>query len=154
MKGKMKWVILGIIVIIIVVAVVLAVNEMQFAYEIEEIKEINYVTLEQDNKYGVIDKTGKIVVEPTYNGIQIPNPSKPVFICIGEYDKEAKEYDTKAFNDKDEQLFSEYDKIETISVETNIETTPYEKSTLIYRKDGKYGLITLEGTHITETIYE
>ena len=78
----MKWVILGIIVIIIAVAVVFAVNEMQFAYEIEEIKEINYVTLEQDNKYGVIDKTGKIVVEPTYNGIQIPNPSKPVFICL------------------------------------------------------------------------
>lgn len=154
MKGKMKWVILGIIVIIIAVAVVLTVNEMQFAYEIEEIKEINYVTLEQDNKYGVIDKTGKIVVEPTYNGIQIPNPSKPVFICIGEYDKEAKEYDTKAFNDKGEQLFSEYDKIETISVETNIETTPYEKSTLIYRKDGKYGLITLEGKQITEPIYE
>lgn len=155
MKGKIKWIVIGIIVVaVIAVITVFVVNELQFAYQIEEIKEINYVTLVQEGKYGVMDKTGKIVIEPKYNGIQIPNPSKPVFICIGEYDKEAKEYDTKAFNDKGEQLFSEYDKIETISVETNIETTPYEKSTLVYRKDGKYGLINLEGKQITEPIYE
>lgn len=155
MKGKVKWIVIGIVMIaVIAIVAVYMINEMQYAYQIEEVKEINYATLVQEGKYGVIDKTGKIIVEPTYNGIQIPNPSKPVFICIGEYDKEAKEYETKAFNDKGEQLFSEYDKIETISVETNIETTPYEKSTLAYRKDGKYGLIDLEGKKITEPIYE
>ena len=154
MKGKMKWIIGIIIIAMIVVATVVIMNEMQFAYKIEEVKEINYVTLVQGGKYGVIDKTGNIIIEPTYNGIQIPNPSKPVFICIGEYDKETKEYDMKAFNDKKEQLFSEYEKIEAISVETNIETTPYEKSTLAYCKDGKYGLIDLEGKVITQPIYE
>lgn len=154
MKGKMKWIVGIIIIAIIAITAVVIVNEMQFAYKIEEVKEINYVTLVKEGKYGVIDRTGNIIIEPTYNGIQIPNPSKPVFICIGEYDKETKEYDMKAFNDKGEQLFSEYDKIEAISVETNIETTPYEKSTLAYRKDGKYGLINLEGKVITQPIYE
>lgn len=154
MKGKIKWIILGIIIIAIIVASILIVNEKKFAYEIEEIKEINYATLVQEGKYGVIDKTGKIVVQPIYTGMQIPNPSKPVFICIGEYNKETKEYETKAFNDKEQQLFEEYDRIEAISIETNIETTPYEKSTLIYRKDGKYGLIDLEGKKITEPLYE
>ncbi len=154
MKGKLKWIIgIGIIVIVAIVAICV-IKEMQLAYEIEEIKEINYMTLEQKGKYGVIDKTGKIVIEAIYNKIQIPNPSKPVFICIGEYDKESKEYETKVFNDKGEQLFTEYDRIETITVETNIETTPYEKSTLIYRKDGKYGLLDLEGKQITNPIYE
>lgn len=155
MKGKMKWLIIGIIMIAIIVVVVLVIiNETKFAYKIEEVKEINYVTLVKEGKYGVIDKAGNIIIEPTYNGIQIPNPSKPVFICIGEYDKENKEYDTKAFNDKGEPLFGEYDRIEAILVETNIEKTPYEKSTLAYRKDGKYGLINFEGKVITEPIYE
>ena len=105
MKGKIKWIILGIIIIAIIVASILIVNEKKFAYEIEEIKEINYATLVQEGKYGVIDKTGKIVVQPIYTGMQIPNPSKPIFICIGEYNKETKEYETKAFNDKEQQLF-------------------------------------------------
>lgn len=154
MKGKMKWLVSIIIIAVIAIVAVIVFNEIQFAYKIEEVKEINYVTLVTEGKYGVIDKTGNIIIEPTYNGIQIPNPSKPVFICIGEYDKETKEYDMKAFNDKGEQLFGEYDKTEAISVETNIETTPYEKSTLAYRKDGKYGLIDLEGKVITQPIYE
>lgn len=154
MKGKIKWMIGIVMLAIIIVATVVIINELQYAYKIEQIKEVNYVTLVQEEKYGVIDKQGNIIIEPAYNGIQIPNPSKPVFICIGEYNKETKEYDMKAFNDKGEQLFKDYDKIEAISIETNIETTPYEKSTLAYRKDGKYGLIDLEGKVITEPIYE
>lgn len=154
MKGKLKWIIGMVIIVIIAIATAWTIYEMQFNYKIEEVKEIKYVTLVKEGKYGVIDRSGNIIIEPTYNGIQIPNPSKPVFICIGEYDKETKEYDMKAFNDKAEQLFSEYDRIEAISIETNIETTPYEKSTLAYRKDGKYGLIDFEGKVITEPIYE
>ena len=83
MKGKVKWIVIGIIIVIIAIVAVYMVNEMKYAYQIEEVKEINYATLVQEGKYGVIDKTGKIIIEPTYNGIQIPNPSKPVFVCIG-----------------------------------------------------------------------
>ena len=39
-KGKIKWIILGIIIIAIIVASILIVNEKKFAYEIEEIKEL------------------------------------------------------------------------------------------------------------------
>ena len=155
MKGKIKWIIIGILaVIIIAVITVYIINEVQLFYEIEEITEINYATLVHEGKYGVIDKTGNIVVEPTYDAIQIPNPSKPVFVCIGNYNKETKQYQTKVFNDKNEQLFQEYETIEVIPIETNIETTPYEKNTLIYKKDGKYGLINLDGKEITKPIYE
>lgn len=156
MKGKLKWIILGIIaiVIIIVIAAIFIINEIQLNYEIEEIKEINYSVLVHEEKYGVIDKTGKVVVEPIYNAVQIPNPSKPVFVCLDEYNKETRKYKTKVFNDKNEQLFQDYEDVQVIPIETNIETTPYEKSTLIYQKDGKYGLINLEGKKITEPIYD
>ena len=155
MKGKIKWIIIGIIaVIIIIVATLLIINEMGYSYEIEEITEINYTTLVHEEKYGVIDKSGNVIVEPIYNAVQIPNPSKPVFVCIGEYNEEKEEYETTVFNDKNEQLFTQYENIEVIPIKTNIETTPYEKSTLIYKQNGKYGLITLEGKQITEPIYE
>lgn len=155
MKGKIKWIIIGIIVLaIIAIASVLIINEVGLSYQIEEIKEINYTTLVHDGKYGVIDKTGNIVVEPIYEAVQMPNPSKPVFVCIGDYNKETKQYQTKVFNEKNEQLFQEYETVQVISIETNIETTPYEKSTLIYQKDGKYGLMNLEGKEITKAIYE
>lgn len=155
MKGKLKWIIIGIIIfIVIALAIVFTVNEIQLSYQIEEIKDINYAIFVHEERYGVIDKTGNVVVEPNYDAIQIPNPSKPVFVCIGDYNPETKEYRTKVFNDKNEQLFQYYEGIQVIPVETNIETTPYEKSTLIYKKDGKYGLINLEGKEITKPIYD
>ena len=39
MKGKMKWLIGIIIIAIIAVATVVIMNEMQFSYKIEEVKE-------------------------------------------------------------------------------------------------------------------
>lgn len=155
MKKKIKWIIIGIIIVaIIAIAIALVINEMGFYYKVEEITEINYTTLVQKEKYGVIDKAGNIVVEPIYDAVQIPNPSKPVFVCIGNYNEDTKEYETKVFNDKNEQLFQEYETVEVIPIETNIETTPYEKSSLIYKKNGKYGLVDLEGKEITEPIYD
>lgn len=155
MKGKIKWIIIAVVTIaVIVAATIFIVNEVQLYYEIEEIKDINYTVLVRDEKYGVIDKAGNIVIEPTYDAVQIPNPSKPVFVCIGDYNKETKQYQTKIFNDKAEQLFQNYELVEVIPIKTNIDVTPYEKSTLIYQKDGKYGLINLEGKEITKPIYE
>lgn len=155
MSGKIKWIIIGIIaVIIIAIATICIINEAKLSYKIEKIKEINYCTLIHDGKYGVIDKKGNIVVEPIYNAVQIPNPSKPVFICIGEYDNQTKKYKSEVLNDKKEKIFENYENVHAIPIETNIESTPYEKNTLIYQKDGKYGLINLEGKEITKPIYE
>ena len=155
MKGKIKWIIIGIAIIaVIAIAIILIINEMGYSYKIEEITEINYTILVHEEKYGVIDKQGNIIIEPIYDAVQIPNPSKPVFICFGDYNEETKQYQIKVFNDKNEQLFQEYETVQVIPIETNIETTPYEKSTLIYQKDGKYGLIDLEGKQITDAIYD
>lgn len=155
MKGKIKWIIIGIAIIaVIAIAIILIINEMGYSYKIEEITEINYTILVHEEKYGVIDKQGNIIIEPIYDAVQIPNPSKPVFICFGDYNEETKQYQTKVFNDKNEQLFQEYETVQVIPIETNIETTPYEKSTLIYQQNGKYGLVNLEGKEITEPIYD
>lgn len=155
MKGKLKWIILAIILLIVVVtAVIIIRNNMQTEYTIEEIKEYDFFVLNKDEKYGVIDKDGNVVIEPNYISIQIPNPSKPVFICFKSYNIEDRTYDTVVYNEKNEQILEKYENVEAILLQTDIDTNPYEKSVLTYKQDGKYGLVSLEGKEITKPIYD
>ena len=81
MKSKIKWIIIGIVILIAIVAlVVFIVNRMSYSYTVEEVKEFNYNILTKNERYGVINKNGEVVVEPIYDTVQIPNPSKPVTI--------------------------------------------------------------------------
>lgn len=155
MNGKVKWIILAIIAIIIIaIAAVITINELQFHYKIEEIKEYNYFVLIQDGKYGVIDKQGNNIIEPNYMAVQIPNPSKPIFVCISSYNQETKNYETTVYNEKAEKIFQKYQNVQAIPIDTNIETNPYEKSVLTYKENGKYGLVTLNEKIVTKAIYD
>ena len=42
---------------------------------------IYFVNYNKEGKVGVIDKSGKTIVEPQYSDVYIPNPTKDVFIC-------------------------------------------------------------------------
>ena len=53
-------------------------------YELEKITSWKYFTIVENNKMGVIDNKGNVIIEPNYNTIQIPNPTKDVFICIND----------------------------------------------------------------------
>ncbi|MGN1269270.1 MAG: WG repeat-containing protein [Clostridia bacterium] len=155
MNGKLKWIIISAIVLIIAIIItILIINESQINYSIEEIKEYNYFTLIENNKYGVIDKNGNVVIEPNYTTVQIPNPFKPIFVCITGYNQEKQEYDSIVYNDKKEELFKDYENVQAIPIDTNIDSTPYEKVTLKYKKNGKYGLLNVNGKKITDAIYE
>ena len=148
-------IIIGIVILIAIVAlVVFIVNRMSYSYTVEEVKEFNYNILTKNERYGVINKNGEVVVEPIYDTVQIPNPSKPVFICMSDYNTETKEYKTTVLNDQKEILFSEYESVQAIPAEATLDGVPYEKSVLQYKQDGKYGLINLEGKVITKPIYE
>ncbi len=158
MKGKLKWIIIAIIILLIAVATtitfILVMDKLDMQYTIEEIKEYNYFVLTEASKYGVIDKNGKVIIKPNYIAIQIPNPSKPVFICISSYDQETKTYETQVLDDTGNPIFTDYENVQAIPISTNIDSSPYEKSVLSYQKDGKYGLITLEGKAVTKPIYD
>lgn len=157
-----KKVIKILIIIFIIIAILAAttitilyfIKKSKFDYQISNVEEYNYSILYRDDKYGVINKEGEIVVEPTYINVQIPNPSKPLFICMSEYNQELGEYENKVLNENKEQILTTYDRISAISVESTDTNVPYEKSVLKYRKDGKYGLIDFEGNEITKPIYD
>ena len=155
MNKKIRWIIIGIVaVIIIAISIMAIINEVQLHYKVEEISEYNYFTLEQNQKYGVIDKNGNIVIEAEYEAVQIPNPSKAIFVCVKKYNENTKEYETVVYNEKKEVLFSNYKNVQSISIYTNVNSTPYEKSVLTYKENGKYGLINLEGKQITKPVYD
>lgn len=154
-----KKVIIFIVLILIIVAVAVSLtiyfsDRAKYIFDVEYVSNIEYNIIEQDGKYGVIDGSGNIVVDPNYNVIQIPNPSKPLFICMSNYNTETKEYETKVLNEKKEQVITGYSNIQAIPTDTTADGVPYENTVLKYKKDGKYGLISIDGEEITEAVYE
>lgn len=151
----MKKLLIIVPVVIIVVAIVLVgiMTSNKLKYEIEDVAEYNYFKLYQNEKYGVIDKTGNVIINPEYEMLYIPNPSKAVFVCYYDYNSGDGEYKTKVFNEKAEQIFTEYEKVDAFVFEEPTSKIPFEKSVLEYKKDGKYGLIDFNGQEITANIY-
>ena len=155
MKKKVI-VVLSIIILIIGIISIIKYNKnkSKFNYTIEQISEVNYFLLMQNNKYGVVNKNGDIVVDPIYDVVEIPNASKPVFICKGNYDQNSGEYNIQVFNDKKAPILYQYYTVEAIKL-NNVESNGnYEKSVLKYKSDNKYGLIDFSGNKITDAIYD
>lgn len=157
MKKKKIFIIVGIIVIIAVIVIGIAmylIDKSKYDFEITKVTQIDYHVLHQKNQYGVINRNGEIVVEPTYDVIQIPNPSRDIFICMYDYSSEQKEYHTRVLNSKGEELYQEYDNVQAIPTETTYDGIPFEKNVLRYKKNGKYGLLNIDGKELTDAVYD
>ena len=157
MNKKKLVVLIVIILVIIVLATVLTLwlnKRAKYVYDIEEVSHIEYNTINIDNRYGIIDGSGNVVIEPNYDVIQIPNPSKPIFICMSNYNTETKEFETKVLNEKREQIFTGYESVQAIPTTTTKDGIPFEKTVLKYKKNGKYGLINIDGKEVTDPIYD
>ena len=116
-------------------------------YEIAEIKEYNYFVLKQGDNYGVIDNKGNIVINAKYENVKIPNPEKAIFVCY-------EEGKTKILNNNQEEIYPDFENIEPLRLKNVTSDLMYEKSVLKYEKNGKYGLISLDGRKITNAIYD
>ena len=152
-KNNRKKVIGIIIFLILIIAIaigsIIVINNQKYKYELSVIDNsaIQYYKLEKNGKYGVIDKDGNVILEPTYAYIDIPNPTKDIFI------KSDDGQNYSAINSKNENVFSEYEEVEAISINSITSNIPYEKSVLKYKQNGLYGLIDFDGNKITENIY-
>lgn len=135
------------IIILIIVGIYKLVETKKKEYTLTEVSRYNYFVLNKDSKYGVIDATGEIIVEPIYDNVNIPNPEKAVFIC-------EKEDKFIALNENEENIFTKYEEVSAISINGIVSNNPYEKTVLRYKKGDKYGIITYEGKVITKPIYE
>lgn len=150
MKKKKTIIIAIIIIIAIAISATLIVNKMKKEskkYEIAQITEYKYFVLKENDKYGVINTNGEKIIETKYDDIKIPNPEKSVFIC---YENE----NTKILNEKGEEIYTQYQNIKPLRLKNILSDLMYEKTTLKYSKDGKYGIIDIDGKKITNAIYD
>lgn len=155
-KLNLKKVFAVLIAIAVVIMFVLIINGILSKGEDKgKIVSQTYFAVFKDNKWGVIDSNGEIVIDPSYEEmIVIPNNKIDVFICTYDVNYETGEYKTKALNSKNEEIFTNYDQIEAIQNNDETNNLWYENNVLLIQKDGKYGLINLEGKQILNTEYE
>ena len=152
---KFKIQILGAIIMILLVPIInITIANIRKNYKVEKVSKEKYFVLVQEDKAGVINEKGEVLVEPKYYEVRIPNPSKAIFVCYYNYNEETGECKTKVVNDQGTELFSKYNDIDTINL-NGIETTmPYEKNLLKYKQKYKYGLINLDGEVIVKPEYD
>lgn len=120
----------------------------------EDVSFYQYFLMSDNEKFGVIDREGKIIIQPEYDYIQIPNPEKPIFICLYQYQAENNSYQSKVINDKGDILFTEYHDIMAIPRNHTSKKYLYQNNILTYQENGKYGIITTEEKQVTKAIYD
>lgn len=146
LKRNLKFVILAVFIIIVIVLLVVIIKRNSNDLDVYRDLKYNYfVMYSTQDKVGVIDTTGQIVIEPIYMDIYIPNPEKDVFICY------SSETEYKILNSKGEELFTDYEGVSVI--QTSEDSLDFEKYVLRFQKDGKYGLINYDGEVVLEPDY-
>lgn len=108
----------------------------------EKVVAQKYFAVYTNEKWGVIDSKGNIVIEPTYDEtIIIPDSTKAVFICTYDVDYEKNTFKTKVLNEKNEEIMTGYETVEALENYDNENTLWYEKDVLRVKQDGKYGVL-------------
>lgn len=141
---------LGVIlfVLIIIISLGLSVylpNKDRINDEVED-KSIIYSLIEENGKYGVKNQNNETIINPEYEKIIIPNQHRAVFICFNGDEK-------NIFNEKQEEIYTNYDSVDAIKL-SNLSEEKYIENALIYKKNEKYGLLSITGKNILDARYD
>lgn len=146
--GNIKIIVTVIILLLLVLVGIIITKNINKDKTVEVINEDPYEYFAMyalDETVGVVDKTGKTIIEPKYTTIYIPNQSKDVFFCFNE-----NEY--QIFNSKGKEIFTNYSFVYPIVIsDASLEM---EKNVLYYEENGKCGLIDYTGNELTDAIYD
>ena len=150
---KVFAVILAIVVLIMFVFVIKGILSKDS--DKGKIASKDYFTVFKDNKWGIIDELGNIVIDPSYaEMIIIPDSKKDVFLCTYDINYDNNTYKTKALNSKNEEIFTDYEQVEAIQNIDKNNNLWYEANVLKVEKNGKYGIIDLSGKELLPCEYD
>ena len=158
-KLNKKKVFMVIFVIVLIVAAIVLFRNMSKKTTAtavpEKIVSLNYYTCFNNNKWGVIDSNGKTVLQPQYDEmIVIPNKTKKAFVCLYNVNYTDGTYDSKVVNENNETIINGYDKVEAIINKDKDNHTWYFENLLKVTKDGKAGLVSIEGQEMLPCTYD
>lgn len=150
---KVFAVILAIIVIIMSVFIIKGILSKDS--DKGKIASKDYFTVLKDNKWGVIDELGNIVITPSYaEMIIIPDSKKDVFLCTYDIDYDNNTYQTKVLNSKNQEIFTDYEQVEAVQNIDKNNNLWYEANVLKVEKNEKYGIIDLSGKELLPCEYD
>ncbi len=154
-KKKVAATIIALLVIVMVIAsIVMAVKEKNNKNQIIE-KPLEYFAAYIGNNWTVINSKGEELNSISSSEmIIVPNKSIDVFIETYDVDYSNNTYNTKVVNSNNEQLFSNYEKVNAIVNYDTADNTWYDTNVLTFMKNGKYGLIDFEGNEVLSAEYD
>ncbi len=116
---------------------------------------LRYFPVYTQGKWGVIDSRGNTIINPEYDEyIVIPDNTKGLFVCTTDVNYDDGTYSTKVLNERNEELFTDYDTVEAIENYDSSNNLWYESGILKVSKDGKYGIIDTNGGQIVNCEYD
>ena len=144
-----------ILFVVIIMCIVMLKGILDGDEEQGNVTSIDYFAAYQNNKWGVIDSNGNIVIDPSYaEMIVVPNSKEDVFLCTFDVNYDDGTYSTKALNSKNEEIFTNYEQIEAISNTDESQNLSYDSKVLKVQSGGKYGLINMEGNEVLPCEYD
>jgi hypothetical protein len=145
-------------IIAIVVIIMIIVSLKRLLSNVDKTKDVSsldtYISVYENNKWGVIDNKGNIVIELDNDEmIIIPDKNTGLFICMYDVDYSNDTYKTKVLNENGKEILTEYNNVEPIE-NTDGSTVWYENNVLKFEENGKYGLINFSGKVILDAEYD
>ncbi len=156
-KLNIKKVISVIIVIAVIVMAIISITKILGNHTKAEEKTVanKYFAVYTNEKWGVINSKGEIIIKPEYEeAIIIPNNAKDIFLCTYDVDYTQNTYKTKVINSKAEEILNGYETIKAIENYDSSNNLWYADDVLLVSKDGKYGLIDFKGKELLKCEYE
>lgn len=154
MKKVVATLVAFLVIIMVIYSMILSLNKKSKEQQIIP-ENANYFSAYADSKWGVINSNGDKLNNISYDEmIIIPDSKKNVFIATYDVDYTNGTYKTKAINEKNEQLFSNYNNVSALVNYDASNNVWYNNEVLKFEKDGKYGLIDFSGKEVLPANYE
>lgn len=154
-KLNIKKVIAVIIAIAVIIMFIIGIKTLLTTNTQENVEINYYYPVYTNQKWGVINQKGDIIVEPTKDEIiTIPDSKQEIFICIENVDYNNGNYKTKVLNSNNQEIFTNYDTVEAIENNDKNSNLWYEQGVLKVKKENKYGLIDFSGKEILPLEYQ
>ena len=154
MKKVVATIVALLVIIMVIYSMILSLNKKSKEQQVLP-ESVSYFSAYADSKWGVINNKGDKLSNISYDEmVIIPDSTKNIFIVTYDVDYTNGTFKTKAINEKNEQLFSNYSNVSALVNYDASNNVWYNNEVLKFEKDGKYGLIDFSGKEVLPANYE
>ena len=154
MKKVVATIVALLVIIMVIYSMILSLNKKSKEQQVLP-ESVSYFSAYADSKWGVINNKGDKLSNISYDEmVIIPDSTKNIFIVTYDVDYTNGTFKTKAINEKNEQLFSNYSNVSALVNYDASNNVWYNNEVLKFEKDGKYGLIDFSGKEVLPAKYE